>query len=398
MSNKIKFGRLHNGTVEVRVNQKFENSNRFAMSTGVKRTEKQWKQIRERLDNDKKLLRRDNRLELFRTNLAKILLEYSIAGKKPHTLDVNMALRKSVGEDVSKTNKLTLHRYYADYIERRTDWKEGTADTFGSTLSTLKKHTKDIPLDKLKAKYFTDFFTSVEAAGSTKLRYKRHISQVLNDAIANEVLTKSTKILFSSVKVKKETKLKDVLTIEQIDILKNAKLKPKHDMYRNIFLLCYYSSQRIGDFQKVVSGEVITDINLGKIIKVKQEKSQRFATIHLNLFNGAIKPYLEICKTYNIKLTTKKEIDCFTNKVNYNLRNIMKTLELELRVTTHTARRSFCTNLYFHLGWNAEELILMTGHKTVDMFYIYINATEYQRNLKLAENIKDSNASLRKVS
>jgi len=63
-------------------------------------------------------------------------------------------------------------------------------------------------------------------------------------------------------------------------------------------------------------------------------------------------------------------------------------------VTTHTARRSFATNV-FKSGYPAISLMKITGHRTEKAFLLYIKVTPEENANKLMEHW---NKSLLKVS
>ncbi len=58
-------------------------------------------------------------------------------------------------------------------------------------------------------------------------------------------------------------------------------------------------------------------------------------------------------------------------------------------ITSHTARRSFATNLY-RRGIPSTQLMMLTGHKTEDSFMKYIKVTA-------EDNAKDVAKKLRKL-
>jgi integrase len=53
-------------------------------------------------------------------------------------------------------------------------------------------------------------------------------------------------------------------------------------------------------------------------------------------------------------------------------------------ITSHTARRSFCTNAFLS-GMPAIDIMAISGHTTEKSFLIYIKATAEQKAQKIAE-------------
>jgi S-adenosylhomocysteine hydrolase len=65
-------------------------------------------------------------------------------------------------------------------------------------------------------------------------------------------------------------------------------------------------------------------------------------------------------------------------------------------VTTHTARRSFCTNAYL-TGMDSLDIMAISGHTTEKNFRKYIKVTPEQRAVKMSLNSFFTNATALKV-
>ena len=86
-------------------------------------------------------------------------------------------------------------------------------------------------------------------------------------------------------------------------------------------------------------------------------------------FNDYIK---EVCKLAKIDSTELKSI----TKGGLRAQHSFKKYDL---ITSHTARRSFATNLYLS-GFPAISIMAITGHKTERAFMAYIRVTERQHS------------------
>ena len=67
---------------------------------------------------------------------------------------------------------------------------------------------------------------------------------------------------------------------------------------------------------------------------------------------------------------------------NERLRKVLEKWDL---VTSHTARRSFCTNAYLS-GIPTHAIRMITGHKTEKSFLKYIKVTDQENAVIMAEN------------
>jgi len=80
--------------------------------------------------------------------------------------------------------------------------------------------------------------------------------------------------------------------------------------------------------------------------------------------------------------------DVITSQTKGTLRVETKSKKYEL-ITTHTARRSFATNLYFS-GFPAILILKITGHKTEKVFLRYIKMKPQENAMKLKKFWSDS--------
>jgi integrase len=73
----------------------------------------------------------------------------------------------------------------------------------------------------------------------------------------------------------------------------------------------------------------------------------------------------------------------------YTIGGIKKKIELQKweMVTTHTARRSFATNMY-KSGYPSISLMKLTGHRTEKAFLLYIKVTPEDSAQQLLEHWK----------
>lgn len=90
---------------------------------------------------------------------------------------------------------------------------------------------------------------------------------------------------------------------------------------------------------------------------------------------------------------TKLKIDVETEGIKGGLRVIGTKKKHEL-VTTHTARRSFATNVY-KSGFPAISLMKITGHKTEKAFLLYIKVTPEENAHRLADHWKINQSPLK---
>jgi len=166
---------------------------------------------------------------------------------------------------------------------------------------------------------------------------------------------------------------------------------PSLDRVRDLFLVGCWTGNRFSDLDQVTP-ENITD----ELIHVKQNKTGKKVLIPLHpvvtailekyngrlpepitnqKFNAALKDVARLAKIKDLvhKSITKGGIRTSKQYEKYQL------------VTTHTARRSFATNLY-KSGFPTLSIMAITGHATEESFLKYIKVTPDEHAKKLQKH------------
>lgn len=183
------------------------------------------------------------------------------------------------------------------------------------------------------------------------------------------------------------------LTLQEIDLLRNADLKEKPHLERvkDIFLFMIFTGQRFVDYQKLDHADIKNNFWY-----LRQQKTKRFLEIPLieeakeilqkyagkekplplisnQKFNAALK---EVCELAGID----EEIKITRQKRGEIISEVYKKYEL---ITCHTSRRTFVTNS-LRLGIQPNVVMSISGHSQMRTFQKYIN-TAIEDKLKLAE-------------
>ncbi len=169
----------------------------------------------------------------------------------------------------------------------------------------------------------------------------------------------------------------DLDQLYKLDLTENTRL----ERVRDLFLLGAYTGLRFSDFTRLTADNIT-----GDMITMHQSKTGAKVTIPLHpitntilqrynghapkaLSNQKMNEYLkELGKAANISEQVSKTITKGGKQITKNFQ------KWEL-ISTHTARRSFATNLY-KSGFPAQSIMQITGHKTERAFLKYIKATK----------------------
>lgn len=174
------------------------------------------------------------------------------------------------------------------------------------------------------------------------------------------------------------------LSVEELEQIYRTDCKSERlNKVRDLFLIGAFTGLRFSDFTSITRENI-----KGNIINIEQRKTGKRVSIPLHLivseiwhkygeklplpisnqkFNEYIK---EVCKIAGIDSLEQKNI----TKGGFRVCQTYRKYEL---ITSHTARRSFATNLYLS-GFPTLSIMQITGHRTERAFMAYIRVTQEQ--------------------
>ena len=369
------------------------NGNRLKYSTQETIMPAQW--------NDKSQKARSNNnlndfLKKLSNDVERIERELRTSGVKVTT----QLLREKLDVELErkKVKTFTFLTFIEDFILLSEKVKKmGTIKGYRNTLTHLKdyKNFKKTLLnfDDINQEFYNDFvnFLTYEKQfrQNTIGKQIKNVKVFMNEAFDagfnknQEFKRKKFKVITEEV----DTIYLSESELEQLfnfDLSTNSKL----EKVRDLFIVGCYTGLRFSDFSSIKS----ENIDLKKrIISVKTIKMNNATIVPIHKFviqilkkynsnenslpravsNQKMNEYLkEIGKlvglTENIEITYIKE--------NKRVAEVYPKYEL---ISTHTARRSFATNLYLK-GFPTISIMSITGHKTERAFLRYIKVTPEQ--------------------
>lgn len=297
----------------------------------------------------------------------------------------------------------TFFEYYRDFITRSKEGirfrkgkdgvatTKGTAKTHESTIRILidfnpKLDFQDITRDFYDNfnKFLKDKNYSINYVG----RLIRNIKTVLNEATSRGINTHSD---FKSPYFSSQSEEVDSIYLDEselaemkaVDLSGNKTL----EMVRDLFLIGCHTGQRFSDWHKITPQNI--NENSFSIEIIQQKNSTAKKTRVAIPIHPVVKEIFEKYQgqlpspTSNQKMNDHlKEVAKLVPSLN-SIETLSKTKggvlvsvsrpKYEL-VTTHTARRSFCTNSY-RLGVPSITIMAVSGHKTEKDFLKYIKVS-----------------------
>ena len=160
-----------------------------------------------------------------------------------------------------------------------------------------------------------------------------------------------------------------------LDLSKNKRL----ERIRDLFVVECLTGVRYGDLMKITKENILKES-----IRIKVSKTGQFLhTLLLPTTKKILKKYNFILpkisnSNYNKYIKEVGEIACINQTVTQESYRSGKAISFKRKkyqlITTHTARRSFATNMYKR-GYSPVQIMSITGHKKESTFLTYIRIT-----------------------
>ena len=178
----------------------------------------------------------------------------------------------------------------------------------------------------------------------------------------------------------------ELADLEKLDLSFN----PSYDKVRDLFLIGCHTGLRMSDFSRLTSDHIKEGF-----ITIEQKKTKHNVVIPvhsvvkkiLKKYNGDL-PSAISGQKFNeyLKEISKKVPALRGNESKRQTRGGFKTITTLHKwemISSHTARRSFCTNEYLK-GTPALTIMKVSGHKTESSFlkYIKISSKEHAEKMK----------------
>lgn len=195
----------------------------------------------------------------------------------------------------------------------------------------------------------------------------------------------------SRMKVGQEEAPTVYLSLDELRKIREVELPDYYDNARRLFLLGAYTGLRFSDFTRLRDEDFV-----GDFIDIRNQKTGERVVIPIsraareiasnglprNISNQKFNYYIkEICK--------RAGIDSMVSwGRTQGTRRESRVVEKWTLVTSHTARRSFATNLYLS-GIDILSIMKFTGHRTPQSFMKYIRIGKIETAERLKEQISN---------
>jgi integrase len=280
----------------------------------------------------------------------------------------------------------------------------GTLKTLKNSLSIVKKYMKsrnlkNLYFDDLNRKFYNDFISFLNDKNYTK-NYSGTIIQKIKTVMGYALDEgKHTNMEFKKSYFSKISEVINhpYLDLKELDEIEKLELADSEmDIARDIFLVECYTGLRIGDLLSFIQNPNFADVEGKKFIQLKQSKTSK--PVYIPLKSNILK----IMKKYDGNLPNYLH----QNIINKHLKSICKRAKITEKyqytrteggveviyeepkfkfISTHTARRSFCTNAFTE-GIPVHDIMAISGHKTERIFLDYIKVDLLQNASRISEH------------
>ncbi len=311
---------------------------------------------------------------------------------------LKITIQKFWNPEKFEEKKITLFGFIESYIKLSRE-RVNPASGRKIALSTLKKygtcfnHLKQfadkenrlIDFDDITVQFYHDFTTYLTKdcnLATNTVGKQIAVLKGFMSAASDQNLTTNIEFRKRSFKIITEESESIYLTEEVLEVLwkKEFPQKPNLERVRDYFLIGCWTGCRFQDWDLINSKNVKSDlliyeqgktgikvtVPLHPVVKEILDKydGQLPEKLENQSFNRSIK---EVCRMAEINSPETKSI------TKGGVRKIEKFKKWEM-VSSHTARRSFATNLY-KSGFPAISIMAITGHRTELAFLKYIKVT-----------------------
>jgi len=282
----------------------------------------------------------------------------------------------------------------------------GTVKTYRSALTRLKTYISERKIKKFSfndcnREFYNDyisFLTSKEYSKNYIGTMIQKLKTVLGFAY-DEGLHSNTE--FKKSYFSKMTEQIDhvYLTVEELKCIKELRLNDVMlDNVRDTFLISCYTGLRISDMMALIkkTNQVLFVEDGVKYFHVKQIKTSNSIIIPLNkIVNEILDKRAGKLPDYVHQNVLNEHIKSICKRAKITNNHILKRteggkeVEYELPkyklVSSHTARRSFCTNAY-KSGMPIQDIMAISGHKSERVFLNYVKVEKAENAKRIAKH------------
>ncbi len=382
------------------------NGKKFKYSTGFKACYDDWDFSKQRVKSNKSLLINarevNNLLNLIDTSLSKEYSKYISEQVVVTNELLKTYLDSLLNKNIVIKKEETIQTFF-DFAYELLNYKKrkiakATFNSYRQTLVKLETYSKvhkiQINFDSFDKKFVNSFSTFLEEyynhQQNSLSKHFKNLKTYLIEA-SNRGLIRNTNFIVKDFCYQTEDTTAIYLDENELKKMFNEDLSDNKimELARDIFLIGCYIGQRVSDYNGLTKNDIVTKNGI-QYFKIRQSKtktdvlcpitkeiSEIMRLRHNNLPPKKLneQDINEELKKLGERLGFLKKIKCEYTKGGKRVVEMIPKYNL---IHTHTARRSFCTNMYLK-KMPVFDIMLFSGHKTEKEFYKYIRIKDEER-------------------
>jgi site-specific recombinase XerD len=312
----------------------------------------------------------------------------------------NELLKKELDKTIrfAESQKADLFTFIDKYIEESKTLKaKGTIKAYNTTLKHLKEYCeankKVLQFEDINLEFYNSYVSYLTQENYSQNTIGKHIKILktfLNEATERGI---NQTLEFKKRKFKRLTEDTDkiYLSVEELERLFSLDLSKDKQLesIRDLFIIACFTGLRFSDFSELKTENIID----GNKIKVRTNKTNEMVIIPLHKYvrellrkhNNVIPKALSNPKM-NLNLKHLGILAKINDMVEVSITKggklVKNSVNKSSLICTHTARRSFATNLYL-AGIPSITIMKITGHQTEKSFLRYIRISQEENANKL---------------
>lgn len=378
------------------------NYKRFKYSTGEKINPKFWNEKNQRVKETKQFPQYpefNNRLNLIENGINTVFRKLLNNGIQPNNNNLKEYLEAELSGNIIKPKKVNLLSFVENYIkECELTKKYPTVKSYRTTYKYLNKfaetQNKNFDFESINLEFYNKFLLLLNENNLSANTIGKHIKSIkifLNEA-TERGYNKNLEYKTKKFKATKEDSDSIYLNLKELDLFYKLKLDRFSNLekVRDLFLVGCYTGLRFSDFTQIKPENILASKNMLQI-RTQKTGEKVFIPLHrivreiLHKYNNDLpKAYTnQVMNRYLKEIAEMAQLDELIETTITKGGKVQKNAVSKCRlVSTHTARRSFATNLYL-ADVPTISIMKITGHKTEKSFLTYIKVSQEQNADKL---------------
>ena len=341
--------------------------NRKQFTTGLFVNPLNWQnklQKIDELDSSSKLI--NSTIEEIRNKINKITLVFDLQSENYSLDDI---YNKYIGKEIKRNeNILSYYKQYLSKIKKLVglELKESTYNKFFYVSNQLESFLKwkfkktDFPLEDLNLQFLEDFeyYLRTEkkqvqiTINKNIQRFRTPIKQVISEGF----IDRDPFILYKPKKVNKEIVF---LTTQELKNFEELKISSKRlQKVQDLFIFCCYTGLAYSEMYNLERKHIQIGFDGVNWIQMKREKTQQQISI-------PILPKAQLIIDKYSTLENRVYPSISNQKFNSYLKEITEILELDKRLTHHTARKTFASTVLLFNDVPMEIVSELLGHSNM---------------------------------